>query len=131
MATVLYGVVDADGAGIELANAGHPPPLVVRPNGQAGFLQVEPAPPLGVLVDVPPGQVVEQLEPGCVVLFYTDGLVERRGASIEDGMAALARAAAGRTDVDSLCECVSQAMNAADARDDVALLALSLTPPGP
>lgn len=72
--------------------------------------------------------MVEYLEPGCVVLFYTDGLVERRGASLEDGMAAVARAAAGPTDVESLCECVSQAMNAEDASDDVALLALSLTP---
>jgi hypothetical protein len=62
------------------------------------------------------------------MLFYTDGLVERRGASIEDGMAAVARAAAGAADVESLCERVSEAMKVEAATDDVALLALSLRP---
>lgn len=127
MATVLYGVVDPDSATIELACAGHPPPLVVSAKGQTRFLDLDSAPPLGVLVDLPPTQVIEHLEPGSVVLFYTDGLVERRGASIEDGMAAAARAAAeGPADVESLCERVSEAMNAQDAPDDVALLAVSL-----
>jgi PAS domain S-box-containing protein len=126
MATVLYGVVDPDGATIELASAGHPPPLVVRADGAASFLELDGAPPLGVLVDLAPTQVVERIEPGCVMLFYTDGLVERRGASIEDGMAAVARAAAGPADVESLCERVSEAMKVEAATDDVALLALSL-----
>ena len=128
MATVLYGVVDPDAARIELASAGHPPPLLLGAEGKVSFLDVEPAPPLGVLVDLPPTQVTEGLEPGWVVLFYTDGLIERRGASIEDGMAALTRAAVGPPDVESLCERVSTAMNADDASDDVALLALSLAP---
>src|SRR5206468_8341325 len=72
---------------------------------------------LGVLVDLPPASVRERLEPGWAVLFYTDGLVERRGASIEDGMAALARAAAGPAEVESLCERVSEAMNAARSEE--------------
>lgn len=127
MATVLYGVVDPDSATIELACAGHPPPLVVSAKGETRFLHLDSAPPLGVLVDLPPTQVVEHLEAGSVVLFYTDGLIERRGASIEDGMAAAASAAArGPADVESLCERVSEAMDAQDAPDDVALLALSL-----
>jgi serine phosphatase RsbU (regulator of sigma subunit) len=127
MATVLYGVVDPDNASIVLASAGHPPPLVVRPDGDVGYLDVDAAPPLGVL-ESPPTQVVERLEPGCLLLFYTDGLVERRGASIEDGMATVAQAAGGAADVESLCERVSEAMSAQDCSDDVALLALSLVP---
>ena len=128
MATVLYGVVDPDGASIELASAGHPPPLVVRADGEVSYLDLDGAPPLGVLVELPPIQVVEHLAPGWVLLFYTDGLIERRGASIEDGMAAVAQAAAGPTDVETLCERVSEAMNAEEAPDDVALLAVSLAP---
>jgi anti-anti-sigma factor len=128
MATVLYGVVDPEQARIELASAGHPPPLMVRVDGEVSFLDVDSGPPLGVLFEPPPIQVVERLEPGCLLLFYTDGLIERRGASIEDGMATVARASTGTTDVETLCERVSQAMNAEDAPDDVALLALSLNP---
>lgn len=127
MATVLYGVVDPDDASIVLASAGHPPPLMVRANGDVGFLDVDGAPPLGVL-ESPPTQVVERLEPGCLLLLYTDGLIERRGASIEDGMATVARAAAGAADVEMLCERVSEAMSAEGCSDDVALLALSLVP---
>jgi serine phosphatase RsbU (regulator of sigma subunit) len=128
MATVLYGVFDPDAASIELASAGHPPPLLLGADGAVRFLDVEAAPPLGALVDVRPTEVTERLEPGWVVLFYTDGLVERRGVSIEDGLAALARAAVGPPDVEALCERVSEAMNADEASDDVALIALSLAP---
>ena len=129
MATVLYGVVDPEEARIELASAGHPPPLMVRADGEVSFLDLDNAPPLGVLADPPPTQVVQRLEHGCFLLFYTDGLIERRGASIEDGMAAVVRASAGAADVETLCERVSRAMNAEAAPDDVALLALSLAPP--
>lgn len=128
MATALYGVVDPHSATIELASAGHPPPLIVSADGEVSFLELDSAPPLGVLVDLPPTQVVERLEPGSAVLFYTDGLVERRGASIEDGMATVAAAAAGPGDLDALCDRVSDAMRVEEASDDVALLALSLVP---
>jgi PAS domain S-box-containing protein len=130
MATVLYGVIDPEAGQVELASAGHPPPLVIRPDGEATFCDLDGAPPLGVGTDLPPNSLVESLEPGSMMLFYTDGLVERRGASIEDGMEALAKAAAGTSGVEALCDRVSDAMGAEDSADDVALLALSLTTRG-
>ncbi|MCU1624605.1 MAG: protein serine/threonine phosphatase [Frankiales bacterium] len=62
-------------------NAGHPRPLLVRGGKVVKTLETEPRPPLGLghlLADEPPDVGEEQLEPGDMVLLYTDGVVEAR-----------------------------------------------------
>ena len=49
MATLLYGVVDADEGRLRLATAGHPPVLVIGPNGEAQFAEGPAGSPLGVV----------------------------------------------------------------------------------
>ncbi|MGJ7441300.1 SpoIIE family protein phosphatase [Aquipuribacter sp. MA13-6] len=88
--TCLYAVHDPYDASLTMANAGHLPPLVRRPGGVVERLQDAQGPPLGTAV----AALVETrvtLEPGAVLVLYTDGLVEDRGRDIDDGIDALTR----------------------------------------
>ncbi|GHE06173.1 SpoIIE family protein phosphatase [Streptomyces alanosinicus] len=115
-----------------IARAGHLPPLLLSPDGQARLVDV----PGGVVLGVDPQArypVAELLlEPDAILALYTDGLVERPGADIDDGITALrlalarAGAAAGRRGGRSLAgvadRLTAAARHAADRPDDVALL---------
>jgi anti-sigma regulatory factor (Ser/Thr protein kinase) len=87
LATVLVVRLDADGRLATIACAGHLPPVVLEPCGQAMAwtqLDVDPGPPLGI-----GGQWHERtvhLPPDAVLLLYTDGLVETRTWDIDEGV---------------------------------------------
>ncbi len=86
--TCVYAVYDPHEQVLTYANAGHLPPLVRRPDGTVQRLDDADGPPLGTAV----GSLVERrvaLEPGSVLLLYTDGLVERRDSDIDTGVDAL------------------------------------------
>ncbi|MGR6998983.1 SpoIIE family protein phosphatase [Yinghuangia aomiensis] len=90
-ATAQYAVYDPATGSLTVASAGHPPPLVLRPGHDGEFVDLSPGPPLGV-GGMPFESVELSLPQDTLLAFYTDGLVERRGADPGDGMAALARA---------------------------------------
>ena len=121
MATILIGQIDPSTGQVVLASAGHPPPLVTG-KGDAFFVPVKPAPPLGVAM----GQQQSHsfvLERGQVLLFYTDGVLCERIWGIEEGMEVLRQSASVcEPDVDSLCKRVVGSLPAGD--DDIALLAV-------
>ncbi len=72
------------------SSAGHPPPLVLWPDGTARYLDAEPGVPLGVDTTLPrPGHHVA-LPANSSVILYTDGLVERSDASLDRGLDSLA-----------------------------------------
>ena len=78
-----------------------------------------------------PESVVD-LPPGTTVLLYTDGLVERRGSSLDEGMARLAghlRELAGAP-LDRLCDAVLERILDGTPQDDVALVAVRVSAPG-
>ncbi|WP_020129042.1 SpoIIE family protein phosphatase [Streptomyces sp. 303MFCol5.2] len=107
---------------LEWAQAGHPPPLLVRA-GEAHYLER----PYGMLLgatDAPLYEAAEvRLEPGDQILLYTDGLVERPSESIDRGLERLARAAAPRTG--SAPTSLDQLLGATlepEGRDDVCVL---------
>jgi PAS domain S-box-containing protein len=91
LATAVLATVDAaDGSGelgVTYANAGHPPPLLVPGDGEVRLLD-SPSPDtlLGVGDARPRHDATTVLEPGDQLLLYTDGLVETRGSSIDDGL---------------------------------------------
>ena len=88
-ATCVYAVHDSSTGAWDMARAGHPLPAVVRPGGQATFLDLPPGTPLGV----GGGQyetVRVQLPPESRLVLYTDGLIETRTADLGAGMARLA-----------------------------------------
>ena len=93
LVTVMYLLVDPDSGAVELANAGHLPPLLVR-DGQAEQIPVLVGLPFGVGPDER-RTVPFHMQPGDTVIVVTDGLVERRGEDIDLGMARVTAAAAG------------------------------------
>lgn len=87
-ATALAVVVRADRCGGVIASAAHPPPLIVTDGGVAA-IAVEPGPPLGSGLGGYRSTGFE-LAPGDAVVAYTDGVVERKGATIDESVSALA-----------------------------------------
>src|SRR5262249_52710934 len=74
------------------ASAGHPPALLRRADGTVEQLTGALAAPLGFLSGRRGREIEERLEPGSILAMYTDGLVERRRRSIDEGIDALAAA---------------------------------------
>lgn len=128
--TCVIGIYDAVGATLTVACAGHPAPLVIAPDGEAGFLEVEAGLPLGAgsLTGSPRAETVMPIQPGSTVLFYTDGLIEGRDQPVDEGMDRLRQAASGWVDdPDRLCDRLLKAMNREGHHDDdTALLAVAV-----
>jgi GAF domain-containing protein len=70
------------------SNAGHLPPLLIGPDGSTALLRSEPDLLLGLDPETPRSDHALDVAPGSTLLLYTDGLVERRGASIDEGLEA-------------------------------------------
>ncbi|MFC7276906.1 SpoIIE family protein phosphatase [Paractinoplanes rhizophilus] len=127
--TVAYGVLDLADGTITLASAGHPPP-VLRRAGLAGepptaeLVKVPPGAPLGLGGRWQTGQV--RLEPGDTIMLFSDGMVERRGRPLNDGLDALVSAAAAAPSGDprNLCSLATAAVPGPPTDDDVAVLAV-------
>jgi hypothetical protein len=128
LATVVYLEYDPATAALRYANAGHPPPLLIAPDGSARMLTDGLSPPLGCLLGQVTAEAKVEVEPGSTLVVYTDGLVERRGADLELGLARLREVAAAgdRTDLDEFCDLVLAEMDADNRGDDIALLAARL-----
>jgi serine phosphatase RsbU (regulator of sigma subunit) len=123
-ASVVAGYFDPVRRLFTWAQAGHPPPVLVR-EGQARPLQ----PPAGVLLGAgkaPYQAATLALAPGDLLLLYSDGVIERRDRSIDDGVAALARAACGFADPERVAAAVLSALGSADLEDDSCLVALQV-----
>src|SRR3954454_16460605 len=130
MATLVYArAVRPAAAGgpwqLHVANAGHPPLILRRPDGTVGLIDGVTS----LLVGVDSGalrQTVEvEVPAGATLIAYTDGLIERPGADLDDGIAELcARLAAAPLDADPELLCAAAVAGTLDGRDDVALIAV-------
>jgi serine phosphatase RsbU (regulator of sigma subunit) len=111
------------------SNAGHPPPLLVRADGTVQVLERAPDLLLGLDPDAERADHALPLGPGATVLFYTDGLIERRGVPLDAGLAWLtgAVADAARLPLGELCDQLLTEL-AGVVEDDVALLAVRVRP---
>ena len=126
MATAFFGIVDYGNLSFRFASAGHPPPLLMGPDGKAEFLEGGRRPPLGVQMKGEPCAAAD-LEPGSTLLLYTDGLVETRTQPIDVGMEKLRTLVTGsELELEQLCDRVVESLAEA-TNDDVALLALRTT----
>jgi anti-sigma regulatory factor (Ser/Thr protein kinase)/putative methionine-R-sulfoxide reductase with GAF domain len=128
MATVVCGVLTPPFREFRICTAGHPPPVMLNPGTAAKLLDVPPAPPLGVVAELDAHSTHWPIEDGSTLLFYTDGLVERRGESISEGLDRLC-AAVSEDAPDRLCARVMDSMIGRYVpEDDVALLVLRIRP---
>jgi serine phosphatase RsbU (regulator of sigma subunit)/anti-sigma regulatory factor (Ser/Thr protein kinase) len=127
MATMIYGVLDAETGELRFVNAGHPPPLVVEPGRVARLVEGGSGPPVGALPAGGYGEGRIVLTPGATLLLYTDGLVEDRSTPLDDGLERLRRAAQdGPADPDAFCAHVLRRVGASAGDDDLAMLAVQL-----
>jgi serine phosphatase RsbU (regulator of sigma subunit) len=124
-ATVLCGLVDVGTHEVILANAGHLPPLVCGGNG-ASLVQAKPGWPIGI-----PGSAL--FEPTLLttaahdtLIAYTDGLVERRGETLDAGLKRLQEAATARcgSSLDDLLSSLVSELTGDSPTDDIALIGL-------
>ncbi|WP_333737816.1 ATP-binding SpoIIE family protein phosphatase [Streptomyces sp. IBSBF 2806] len=130
LATCLYAVYDPIAGELQLANAGHIPPVLVRAaDGRSELLDLPTGAPIGV-GGVPFEAVRVRVAPGDRLVMCTDGLVEMRGEDIGVGLAALCESAAHpAASMDDACDTIVRALAATfsrtghgDRKDDVALL---------
>jgi sigma-B regulation protein RsbU (phosphoserine phosphatase) len=128
-ATVLVGVLDVRNGHLQLASAGHEPPLHLRADGRRALLPVPTAGPLGVDVADDYPVWTGRLEPGDALLLYTDGVTEAFDAANRAfGEARLLAAVAPAQGPAAMCDAVLAAVqahaNGAAQSDDITLLAL-------
>jgi anti-sigma regulatory factor (Ser/Thr protein kinase)/putative methionine-R-sulfoxide reductase with GAF domain len=124
MATAAYAVLDAETGALELASAGHLPPLVMGPRG-ARIVELPPAPPLGAFPYATWPEQEMSLAPGETLLFYTDGLVERPGTPLNESIQTLLSVVAGASSAEEACRmAVEQMIPFGRLRDDVAMVAM-------
>ncbi len=110
-------------------NAGHLPPLLLLPDGTAELLETDPDLLLGLEPDSARADHAAVLPAGATVVLYTDGLVERRGQGLDEGLdrlRATVEELAGLS-TDGLCDALLARL-ADGSEDDVALLVLRLPP---
>jgi serine phosphatase RsbU (regulator of sigma subunit) len=137
MATVLYGMYAPETGEFTVSSAGHPPPVLAAPGRPgAALLPVQPDPPIGTADDPQRQSATAFIPPGALLCCFTDGLVERRGQVLDQGIDTLAatlgkliapgRGAATEPDAEDACAEVMRALvGNAPAQDDIAVLVLS------
>ena len=124
MATVICAVADPPYETLTLAVAGHPPPVLASPGKPASFVDVKTSPPIGTHFVVRREATTVELPAGGVIAFYTDGLVERRGESLDEGLERLRQATspgpASRVAADIMRRVIGRTV----LQDDVALVVM-------
>ncbi|MCY1142838.1 SpoIIE family protein phosphatase [Actinoplanes sp. Pm04-4] len=117
---------DQDDYLVSFANAGHPPPVLLCPDGQVEVWWEDPEPLLGLLPRAQRTTHHRRVPPGSTLLLYTDGLVEHPARLIDDGIARIRSVLRGNAALppEELC---SRLVDAAPRRaDDIALLLVGL-----
>ena len=133
MVTMLFIAVESRSTMWEatIVNAGHPPPLVLDERG-ASYLEGPVGLPIGLDWNLPYEGTLVSLQPGSVLVLFTDGLVDRRDVVLEDGLDRLLRTAGElaerHRDIEELCGSLILSLVPEDASDDVAVLAARLDP---
>ena len=126
-ATTCYAVLEPATGVLRYASAGHPPLLVATPSGESRWLDGGRTGPLvSFVTEHETAEAAAVLDPGSLVLLFSDGLVERRGELLEHGLARLARAARDAVDlpVESVCDRVLGELGVPSHGDDVVLVVL-------
>jgi serine phosphatase RsbU (regulator of sigma subunit) len=130
MATALCAVMPPSHDRVLASCAGHPPPVSTSPDGAAELVDLPPDLPLGVDPTRPRRATPISLPPGHGLFLYTDGLIERRGLSLDVGIERLCTALCPGP-ADAVCgKVMFELLGSERTDDDVAVLMLSRLPMG-
>jgi serine phosphatase RsbU (regulator of sigma subunit) len=122
LATVLYAVFEPGLGQLHVALAGHFPPVIAAPGQPSKLADVSRGLLIGIALDQHRPVTTVPVPPGALLCFYTDGLVERPGEVIDEGLDRLCRAVTVQPP-EAACATVMGAMiGSSPARDDIALL---------
>ena len=130
MATAVYAVLDPVNGDLRYVNAGHPPPVCAIDDDHIEYLDDSTGTMLGAVSGGAFTAGYRRLAAGARLLFYTDGLIERRRRDIAEGFGALddaMRAAVGLDAGDTCAAVQRELLSGAIRDDDVCLLAARLT----
>ncbi|MFI9721266.1 SpoIIE family protein phosphatase [Streptomyces sp. NPDC052396] len=127
-ATCVCVVYDGVTGDLRLALAGHPPPLLIHPDGSADTLAADPGPPVGMALDHVYEDARHAVPPGSLLVLYTDGMIEDRSTllDLDQGIAMLRRAVQRtQASLDEVCDALL-AVRPANSADDATLLVARL-----
>ena len=122
IATALVARLDPTSGRVDIASAGHPPPVLAPPGSPSILLQLSVAPPLGVESTQRRRQSRLDMPLGAVLCLYTDGLVERRSVPLDQRLSQL-RATVSAEEPEAVCMSVMNRLVGTDPpTDDIAVL---------
>ncbi|MFE5034928.1 PP2C family protein-serine/threonine phosphatase [Streptomyces sp. NPDC056683] len=128
--TAVKAVVDMPSRLITYSSAGHPPPMLIHPDGSCDLLDQATDPPLGARPQhVPRPQASLPYRPGDTLVLYTDGLIERRDQDIDVGLGQLSAVLGefAHLGTEQLADIVLARLGVASGgRDDIALVIVRL-----
>jgi phosphoserine phosphatase RsbU/P len=123
IATVLYAMLSPDRTHFRISTSGHLPPVLAAPNDAPRALTLPVDVPVGTGWKVKRHSTAVEFVEGSTMILYTDGLVERRGEVIDQGIRRLCEAARAES-AETVCRTVIASLDVAAAHDDIALLAV-------
>ncbi len=130
MATVLYAVFEPSLERVRIASAGHLPPVTAAPGQPAALADIA----IGLLIGAAPGArrhvTTLPVPPGTLLCFYTDGLVERRGRPLDEGLRILCEAVNAAESPNAACVSVMGALIGNEPNRDDTTLLMMRRPPG-
>ena len=128
LATVSYAIFSPGLDSMRICLAGHYPPVIAGPDRPGALAEIPP----GLLIGAAPAAnrrtTTITISPGMLLCFYTDGLVERRQAPIEDRLALLCQAVRAGPPETVCATIMTELVGAEQPRDDIALVALRRKP---
>jgi phosphoserine phosphatase RsbU/P len=130
LATVIYAVFEPALDRVHVCLAGHFPPFIALPGQSAQLAPVAKGLMIGVSPAVRRQVTTVPILPGALLCFYTDGLVERPGQLIDDGLEQLRRAVVAQSPEAACAEVMGALVGNEPARDDIALLMMRCRPDG-
>ncbi len=128
LATVLYAIFGPGLDQVRIALAGHFPPVIARPGQPAELAEVARGTMIGVVPSARRAVTTLPVPPGTLLCFYTDGLIERPGQLIDDGLERLRRAVQPEPPEIACATVMGALVGNESVRDDIALLMIRRAP---
>ncbi|MFF9090406.1 PP2C family protein-serine/threonine phosphatase [Streptomyces sp. NPDC014991] len=129
-ATAVQVLIDCHSHLLIYSSAGHPPPVLLHPNGTCDLLDQATDPPLGARPEhVPRPQATTTYTPGDTLILYTDGLIERRDEDIDAGLTRFTSTLATCTEfgAERLADALLARLDlTSGANDDIAMVVVRL-----